>query len=207
MERFVDVVDVATGKSERDRHRRTASTTIRRSRPTAQRWCSIAPTSRTRSISTRVPARAQSRVRAPERFDARRASTRPTSRRRSPVSYPEPSRQEAGAGDVDGVEDASIAAAEASGARLDSRIGIGSEFPRLASGQLPDVLLALPVPRAAGLRDPDARLSRQLRLQPRLVDRRAHGRRRQRHGRRGVGRGLSEDARATSIPIASACSG
>ena len=42
--------------------------------------------------------------------------------------------------------------AETSGARLDSRLGLGSEFPRLASGQLPHVLLAVPVPRAAGLR-------------------------------------------------------
>ena len=204
MERFINVVDVAHRRERADRHRARRQL---RSVVLARRHAAGVPSHRRRELARPLHRRRRGRSRRPVRLsDSMPAGVeqgRLLAGHGGVVS--KPPRQEAGAGDADGAEDAR-SHEEASGAGVDSRLGLRSELPRLASRQLSDVLLAVPVPRAAGLRDPDARLSRQLRLQPRLVDRRAHGPRRERHRRRGRRRRLPEDARLRRSRIASACS-
>ena len=182
--------------------RRESRSAVRARWPVAR--LSSAPTSRTRSTCTPCATRAGGtpvrlsdsmpagleQVR-PRRADAPCRSRAASTRRRCRLRLMLPKN-------LDRVD-------ETSGHRVDSRLGVGSELPRLASRRLPDVLLGHAVPRAAGLHRAHARLPRQLGLQPRLGHRRAHGSRRERHGRRGGRRGLSEDTRPTSIPIASAC--
>ncbi len=172
MERFISVVDVASGHSVGRRH---GAGREPRARLLARRHAAGLPAYGYGELARplRGPGAGGRGDHAAQRLDAGGiAEGRP--RGTDAGALPEPPRQEAGARHVDGAEEPRQVT-QAPGHRLDSRVGLGSELPRLASRQLPDVLLRQRLSRAAGLRDPHTRLPGQLRLQSRLGHRRAHG--------------------------------